>query len=363
MGIKILGLGAFSPETDVTNDDLAQIMDTNDEWITERTGIKRRQYALGRGAAADVTVSGSAAADSAASGAGADSVAANDASTYSPTWKMAECAAREALEGAYISASDLGLIIASTITADFFTPSVACLVQGAIGATCPAFDIGAACSGFVYAIDTAERFLRTDTAIKYVLVISAEMLSRYVDFEERSSAILFGDGAAAAVITRSDGIYSAFLGADGTGGKHLFGKLPLPANPFTQMPEKTGMEDFPGKDAVIIQNGREVYRFATRIMPAACEEAAKRAGLALSDIDFFIPHQANIRIIETAAKTMKIPMERFIINIADHGNTSSASIPIALCEAVRDGRIKRGDKICAVGFGAGLTYGAAIIEY
>jgi 3-oxoacyl-[acyl-carrier-protein] synthase-3 len=335
MGIKILGLGAFSPPDNITNSDFEKIMDTNDEWITERTGIKTRQYALGK-------------------------------TGYTSTWKMAEAAARKALENAGLSPSDLGLIIASTITADFFTPSVACMVQGAIGAVCPAFDIGAACSGFVYAIDTAERFLRTSPEMEYVLVISSEMLSRYVDFEDRSSAILFGDGAAAAIVTRSDKTYGCFLGADGKGGKHLFGKLPLPVNPFSDEQNAdniTGMEDFPGKDCVIIQNGREVYRFATKIMPYACEEALKRAGLTTDQVDFFIPHQANIRIIQTAAKTMNVPLEKFIINIAEHGNTSSASIPIALCEAVENGVIKRGDIICTVGFGAGLTYGAAVFEY
>jgi 3-oxoacyl-[acyl-carrier-protein] synthase-3 len=307
-------------------------MDTSDEWITERTGIKNRQYALSD-------------------------------KGYISTWRMAEEAARAALRNAGLSPSDIGLIITSTITADFFTPSVSCLVQGAIGAVCPAFDIGAACAGFTYALDTAEKFLRADSEIRNVLVISSEMLTRYVDFEERSSSILFGDGAAAVIVTRSDSVYGSYLGADGTGAKHLFGKLPFPANPFNTNVVDMGMEDFAGKDAVIIQNGREVYRFATKIMPLAAEEAIRRAGLNISDVNWFIPHQANIRIIQTAAKSMDVPSERFIINIAEHGNTSSASIPIALCEAVADGRIKRGDIICTVGFGAGLTYGAAVFEY
>jgi 3-oxoacyl-[acyl-carrier-protein] synthase-3 len=332
MGIKILGLGTFSPPHSVTNEDFAGIMDTSDEWITERTGIKNRQYALSD-------------------------------KGYISTWRMAEEAARAALLNAGMSPSDIDLIITSTITADFFTPSVSCLVQGAIGASCPAFDIGAACAGFTYALDTAEKFLRADPDIKNVMVISSEMLTRSVDFDERSTAILFGDGAAAAIITRSEALYGSYLGADGTGAKHLFGKFPLPENPFTTEVSDMGMADFPGKDAVIIQTGREVYRFATRIMPLAAEEAIKRAGLTPADVNWFIPHQANIRIIQTAAKSMEIPLERFIINIEKHGNTSSASIPIALCEAVVCGKVKRGDIVCTVGFGAGLTYGAAVFEY
>ncbi|MDR0904354.1 MAG: ketoacyl-ACP synthase III [Ruminococcus sp.] len=327
MSIKICGIGSFNPERIITNDDFAGIMETSDEWIYSRTGISSRGYASGV-----------------------------------PTWKMGVFAAKEAIKNAGVDPSEIGLIIASTITSDFFTPSVACLVAGELGLFCPAFDIGAACSGFVYALDCAERYLRTDNKLKYALVISAEMLSRYTNFNDRSSAIIFGDGAGAVVIERTEGVYGSYLGSDGAGGKHLFGKLPFPAYPFYEY-EVTGMEDYPGPENVIIQNGKEVYKFAVKAMPAAIEKAVAAAGLKIGGIDFFIPHQANIRIIETAAKTMGIPLEKFIVNIKTRANTSSASIPLALCDAVREGKIKRNDIICLCGFGAGLTYGAMVLEY
>jgi 3-oxoacyl-[acyl-carrier-protein] synthase-3 len=327
MSIKILGLGGFSPSQTVKNSDFERIVETSDEWIRSRTGIGERQYSAGV-----------------------------------PTWAMAVKAAEIALTNAGLTGADIDLIITSTITADFFTPSVSCLVAERIGALCPAFDIGAACAGFVYAIDCAERYLRTDEHIKNVLVISSEMLSRYLDFEDRSSAILFGDASAAAVITRATDVYGSFLGADGSGGKYLYGKLPAQENPFEEH-ELQSMEDFPGKNQVIIQNGREVYKFAVKILPEASEKAAAAAGIALSDIAWFIPHQANIRIIEAAAARMNVPLEKFIINIESHGNTSSASIPLALYEAVNSGQIKRGDTLCLVGFGAGLTYGAIVLTY
>jgi 3-oxoacyl-[acyl-carrier-protein] synthase-3 len=335
MGIYIKGMGAYVPEKNITNDDFAKIMETSDEWIASRTGIKTRQYASG-----------------------------------TPVWKMAEAAAKRALASVSNSAieragtPDIDLIITSTITADFFTPSVSCLVAGSLGLCCPAFDIGAACSGFVYALDAAERYLRTDDNMKNVLVISSEMLSRYTDFHDRSSAIIFGDGAAAAVVSKSadDSIYGSFLGSDGTGGKHLYGKLPFPKYPFYDY-EITDMDEYPGGDNVIVQNGKEVYKFAVKAMPMAIETALERAKIKTADVTWFIPHQANKRIIETAAKAMEIPLEKFIMNIETRGNTSSASIPIAFYEAEKAGKIKRGDIICICGFGAGLTYGALIFEY
>ncbi|MDR0986136.1 MAG: ketoacyl-ACP synthase III [Ruminococcus sp.] len=333
MSIYISGVGHCFPDRKITNDDFAKVIETSDEWIYSRTGIKTRGYASGV-----------------------------------PTWKMGVIAAKEAIENAGIEASEIGLIITSTITADFFTPSVSCLVAGELGLTCPAFDVGAACSGFVYALDTAERYLRTDDSLKYALVISSEMLSRYTNFGDRSSAIIFGDGAGAVVIQRREArvqnteIYGAYLGSDGSGGKHLYGKLPFPSYPFYDY-AITDMEDYPGPDNVIVQNGKEVYKFAVKAMPAAIEKALERAGITPAEVDFFIPHQANIRIIETAAKTMGIPLEKFIVNIETHANTSSASIPLALYDAVKDGQIKRGDTICVCGFGAGLTFGAMVFEF
>jgi 3-oxoacyl-[acyl-carrier-protein] synthase-3 len=329
MSFSICGAGAFSPETVITNDDFAAVMDTSDEWIKTRTGISRRHFAAG-----------------------------------TPTYIMALRAAKEAIENAGISPDEIDLVIVSTITADFFSPSVSCLVAGELGLRCQAFDIAAACSGFVYALDTAERYLRTDPDIKYVLVIASEMLTRYIDYSDRASAILFGDGAGAVVIKKGaeDALYSSVLGSDGTGGKYLYGKTDLGDIPFFENKSLLS-EDFPGKNYKLIQNGKEVYKFAVKIIPEAVGKAALKAGITVNDITWFIPHQANIRIIETAAKSMDIPLERFIINIGEHGNTSSASIPLALYDGIASGQIKRGDTICLCGFGAGLVYAAMIFKY
>ncbi|MDR0943156.1 MAG: ketoacyl-ACP synthase III, partial [Ruminococcus sp.] len=200
--------------------------------------------------------------------------------------------------------------------------------------------------------------------IKYALVIASETLTRYVDYSDRASCILFGDGAGAVIIKQGeeDALYSSVLGSDGTGGKYLYGKMTHADIPFFE--NKTlFMEDYPGADYKLTQNGKEVYQFAVKIMPEAVERAVAKAGITHGDVTWFIPHQANIRIIETAAKSMNIPLERFIINIAEHGNTSSASIPLALFDGIDSGRIKRGDVVCLCGFGAGLVYGAMIFKY
>jgi 3-oxoacyl-[acyl-carrier-protein] synthase-3 len=327
MSFSICGIGNYSPETVITNDDFAKIMDTSDEWIRPRTGIRQRHFAAG-----------------------------------TPTYIMGIKAAKDAIKNAGIDVSEIGLVIVATITGDFFTPSISCLVAGELGLRCPAFDLAAACSGFVYALDTAERFLRTDPELKYVLVIASETLTRYVDYSDRASCILFGDGAGAAIIKRSEGLYASALGSDGTGGKYLYGKMTHADIPFFEN-NQLNLEDFPGEDYKLIQNGKEVYKFAVKIIPEAVERAVKKAGITTDDVTWFIPHQANIRIIETAAKSMDIPLERFIINIADHGNTSSASIPLALYDGIISGQIKRGDTVCLCGFGAGLVYAAMIFKY
>lgn len=329
-GIEILGTGAYTPSLRVTNDDMAKIVDTNDEWISTRTGIKARHLADGE-----------------------------------PTWKMGVAAAEEALKNAGVDSSEVGLIITTTITSDFSTPSAACVIQSEIGAlNAAAYDLNAACSGFVYGVDAAKRYLQTDPELKYVLVIAAERLSKITDYTDRSSCILFGDGAAAAVLTRSEKLFSSFIGADGRGAKALYSKAHKVLHPFrTTDTDEIESGDFAGGGYFLYQDGREVYKFATKALPMAAKKAAGKIGLDINGIDWFVPHQANIRIIETAAKNLEVSMDKFIINISEHGNTSSASIPTALHEAIAAGKIKRGEKLCLVGFGAGLTMGAVIIEY
>ncbi|MCM1578432.1 MAG: ketoacyl-ACP synthase III [Ruminococcus sp.] len=330
-GINIISTGSYLPRVAVTNEDMSRIVDTNDEWIKTRTGISVRRMSGGE-----------------------------------PTWYMGAQASKQALERAGIDPADIGLIIVSTITGDFCTPSVSCLIQretGAVNAAC--FDLGAACSGFVYALDTARRYLATDDKLKYVLVCAAESLSHITNFEDRSSCVLFGDGAAAVLVERADKLFSAWTGADGGGAKYLYAKNRRQTHPF--MPDTPTVIDDGTDPAVthdlLVQNGKEVYKFATKALPQAAANAAEAGGIDIADIDMFVPHQANIRIIETAAKNLGVPMDKFYVNIDKHGNTSSASIPIAFDEAVTTGAAKRGQKICFVGFGAGLTLGSVIFEY
>ena len=328
-GIEILGMGSYTPSICVTNEDMAKIVETNDEWITTRTGISSRNFTDGE-----------------------------------PTWKMGVEAAKKAIEAAGISPEEIGLIIDATITNDFSTPSTACVIQGKIGAVnAAAFDLSAACSGFVYSVDVAKRFLQTDDNLKYVLVIANENLSRILDYTDRSSCILFGDGAAAAVIGKSDKLYSSHLGADGTGAHFLYAKHPDVKHPFRTKPSEMAEGEFGSDKDVLAQDGKEVYKFATKALPLAASKAIEKAGIDISTIDWFVPHQANIRIIETAAKNLGVSMDKFIVNISTHGNTSGVSIPLALSEAIESGKIKKGDRICLVGFGAGLTLGAIIMDY
>lgn len=328
-GINILGTGSYAPELRITNDDMAKVVETNDEWISTRTGIKSRHYSNGE-----------------------------------LTWQMGAKAAQKAIEAAGISPEEIGLVIFSTITNDFLTPSCACMVQNEVGAVnAAAFDLNAACTGFVYSLDTAKRFLQTDDNMKYALVVSAEVLSRIVDYNDRTTCVLFGDGAAAAVVERSEKMYSSYLAADGNGGKFLYARNLTSTHPFRTNKEDNYGEDFALDNGYLFQDGKEVYKFATKALPTASSKAAEKIGFDIKEIDWFIPHQANIRIIETAAKNFGVSMDKFIINLDKYGNTSSASMPIAFDEAVRDGRIQKGQKLCFVGFGAGLTLGAIILEY
>lgn len=329
-GINILGTGKYVPEMIVTNDDFAKIVDTSDEWITQRTGIKQRHISNGE-----------------------------------PTYYFGAMAAKEALSNAEIKAEDIDLIITATCTPDFYTPSASCLIQREIGATgCMAMDINCACTGFDYGLDMAKRYLQSGDGINKVLLVASEALSKFVDYTDRSSCILFGDGASAFVLEKQENtFYSSYLGADGNGAKFIVSRALKSENAFRTNKEDFDMQMPETKEHFFTQDGKEVYKFATKALPNAVSEACKKIGITPDDIDWIVPHQANVRIIETAAKNLGVSMDKFIVYIDRYGNTSSASIPIAFCDAVADGKIKRGDKVCFVGFGGGLTYGSVIFEY
>ncbi|MCM1006628.1 MAG: ketoacyl-ACP synthase III [Ruminococcus flavefaciens] len=328
MGINILGMGSYVPEQKMTNDDFTKFVETNDEWIRTRTGISERHMA-----------------------------------GWEPTWYMGKMASVAALERSGVTADEVGLVISTSVTPDFLTPSMASVIQYEIGANnAAAFDLNAACTGFVYALDTARRFLETDDSLKYVLVVANESLSRFVDFEDRSTCVLFGDGAAAAVVERSDKLFSSYLGSDGSGARVLFARS-LDVAPQVKL-ESDFDDGFPEKPLhQLYQNGKEVYKFATQALPKSFELAAEKVGVTKDEIDWFIPHQANVRIIETAAKKLKVGMDKFIVTLDHFGNTSSASIPLALNEGIEKGIVKRGQKLALIGFGAGLTYGGIVMEY
>ncbi|MFA5657810.1 MAG: beta-ketoacyl-ACP synthase III [Oscillospiraceae bacterium] len=329
-GVKILGVGSYAPERIVTNEDFTRIIETSDEWITTRTGMKKRHISQGE-----------------------------------PTWFMGTRAVQAAIENAGIDSKDIGLIISTSITADFYAPSMSCIIQREIGAIdAMTIDVNCACAGFVYGFDMARRYLITDDSLKYAVVVANENLSKLTDYSDRSTCVLFGDGAAACILELSkDTLYSSFLGADGTGASYLFTRSIPSKNAF--MPEKKleFPDGFPESNShYIYQNGKEVYKFAIKALPNAINKALEKTDLAINDIDLIIPHQANTRIIETAAQRLGISMDKMYLNIEEYGNTSSASIPLALDEAWKTGRIKKGDNICLVGFGAGLTYAAVIFE-
>ncbi len=321
----ILGTGHCVPDQVWTNKDLEKMMDTSDEWIRSRTGI------------------------------GARHVAPKDVNTSDLATKAGE----EALKNAGIKAEDLNLIIVCTLTPDRALPSTACKVQANLHAVnAAAFDLEAACSGFAYGSIIASQFIE-NKMYKYILVIGAEILTRVVNWKDRSSCVLFGDGAGAAVIgpvPSGYGILGGAMGADGTGGDFLT----IPASgvemPPTDALRENGM-------AYAKMDGKEVYKFAVKAMPHAAELALKRSELTKEDIDVLVPHQANIRIIQSAAKRLHVPMEKVFVNIEKYANTSGASIPIALDEAVHAGMIHRGDIVCLDGFGAGLTWASLVMKW
>ncbi|NLP50702.1 beta-ketoacyl-ACP synthase III [Bacillus sp. RO1] len=308
MNAGILGIGRYVPEKILTNAELEQMVDTTDEWIKTRTGIEERR------------------------------IASDDVDTS----HMAYFAAEKALKDAGITAEELDMIIVATVTPDNPFPSVACMIQERLGAkkAC-AFDMSAACAGFMYGIITAKQFVEAGT-YKHVLVVGVEKLSKIVDWEDRNTAVLFGDGAGATIIgpvSEGRGILSFELGADGTGAKHLY------------------------QDETIVMNGREVFKFAVRQMGESAVNVLEKAGLSKEDVDFLIPHQANIRIMEAARERLGLPLEKMSMTVQKYGNTSAASIPISIVEEIENGNIHDDDLVVMVGFGGGLTWGAIAIRW
>ncbi|RYL95603.1 ketoacyl-ACP synthase III [Sporolactobacillus sp. THM7-4] len=309
MPAGILGIGKFIPERVLTNFDLEKMMDTSDEWIRTRTGIEERRI--------------------------------TDDQTN--TSDMAYGAAKKAIENARLSATDIDMILVATVTPDQPFPSVACMLQDRLGAGhVPSMDISAACAGFMYGMVTAKQFIESGT-YKHVLIVGVEKLSKITNWDDRSTAVLFGDAAAAVVmgpVSEGKGILSFELGADGSGGKNLY-------------------QD----EKFIKMNGREVFKFAVRQMGESAVNVVEKAGLKKEDIDFLIPHQANIRIMEASRERLGIPEDKMIKTIQKYGNTSASSIPLALADALEEGIIQDGNLIVMVGFGGGLTWGALTLRW
>lgn len=310
MGVGVLGTGHYAPDNIVTNKDLEKIVDTTDEWIRSRTGIEERRIAKDDEDSSD----------------------------------MAFMAAERALENANVKAEELDLIIVATVTPDTPFPSVSCMIQERLGATkAAAMDVGAACAGFMYGMITAQQFIKTN-AYQKILIVGVDKLSKITDWTDRNTCVLLGDGAGAVVlgkVSEGKGILSFELGADGTGGKELY----------------------QNEENHLIMNGREVFKFAVRQMPQSCVNVIEKAGLNKEDVDYLVPHQANIRIMEAARQRLGIAEDRMAKTVQNYGNNSSASIPIALSESVNKGKIKDNDIIVLVGFGGGLTWGAVALKW
>ncbi len=314
---RIAGTGGYLPKTVRTNDDISRMVDTNDAWIVERTGIRERRIAA----------------------------------PHETASSMGECAARQAIAAAGWEPESIDLIIMATSTPDRIFPSAACILQQRLGIReCGAFDVQAACSGFIYAMSIADQFIRAGTASR-VLVVGSEINSRLVDWSDRTTCILFGDGAGAVVLEASaePGILSTHIHADG----HYQDLLYLP-NP------EMGID---GEPPYVKMQGNEVFRIAVNTLGRIVDETLAANGLKKTDVDWLVPHQANIRIIAATARKLKMPMERVVVTIERQGNTSSASVPLALHEAVSDGRIRRGQILLMEAFGGGFTWGSALVRY
>ena len=319
---RIAGTGSYLPEKVLTNADLAEFVETSDEWIVSRTGIRERHIA----AEGETTVD------------------------------LAYHASIRALEAAGVDASEIDLIVFGTTTPDLIFPSSACLLQHRLGANgCPAFDVNAACSGFVYALTVADKFIRSG-ASKTVLVVGAETLTRMLDWSDRATCVLFGDGAGAVVLKADSetGILSTHLHADGGKKELLWNPVGVSVG-FKPEEKNAGVR--------VLMTGNEVFKYAVKALDSVVEETLEANGLDRHEIDWLIPHQANLRIIEATAKRLDMPMERVIVTVDKHGNTSSGSVPLALDEAVRSGKVQRGQLVLLEAFGGGFTWGSALLRY
>jgi 3-oxoacyl-[acyl-carrier-protein] synthase III len=316
--VSITGLGTYAPDRVLTNDELAGLVDTSDEWITERTGIKERRIAAPEQAMTDLALP----------------------------------AARTALERAGVKSTELDLIIVATVTPDMMFPTTGSLLGDLLPAPdAAAYDLLAGCTGFVYALAQAHAMVSAGLANK-ALVVGGDVLSKILDWTDRSTLVLFGDGAGAVVIERVDdgGFFGFELGADGGGGQHLW----LPGS---------GSRTFEDADRLVKMNGREVFKFATRVMVTSAEALLDQVGRTIEDVDVYVPHQANTRIIDYATRKLGIPEERVVVNVDRYGNTSSGSIPLALADAEADGRLTSGATVLMTGMGAGLTWGSVFMEW
>jgi 3-oxoacyl-[acyl-carrier-protein] synthase III len=316
--VSITGLGTYTPDRVLTNDELAELVDTSDEWITERTGIKERRIAAPEQAMTD----------------------------------LAQPAARIALERAGVKSTELDLIIVATVTPDMMFPTTGSLLGDLLPAPdAAAYDLLAGCTGFVYALAQAHAMVSAGLANK-VLVVGGDVLSKILDWTDRSTLVLFGDGAGAVVVEHVDGggFLGFELGADGGGGRHLW----LPGS---------GSRTFENADRLVKMNGPEVFKFATRVLVSSAEKLLDQCGKDVDDVDVYVPHQANVRIIDYAARKLGIAEDRIVVNVDRYGNTSSGSIPLALADAEAEGRLEPGSTVLMTGMGAGLTWGSALMEW
>jgi 3-oxoacyl-[acyl-carrier-protein] synthase-3 len=316
--VTITGLGAYAPERVVTNDELAQMVDTSDEWIVERTGIHERRIAADEQALSDLSLP----------------------------------AVEQALEQAGRDGSEVDLLIVATVTPDMMFPSTSVILADRLGAAnAAAYDLSAGCTGFMYALAQAYGMVAAGLS-RRALVVGGDVLSRILDWTDRSTVVLFGDGAGAVVLEPSEeaGFLAFELGADGAGGENLW----LPGS---------GSRVFEDPDRLVKMNGREVFKFATRVLVSSAEAVLERCGAQMEDVDVYVPHQANVRIIDHATKKLGIPSERVVINVDRYGNTSSGSIPLALADAQADGRLQPGSLVLMTGMGAGLTWGSALMRW
>ena len=331
LGIKIKGAGAYLPEKIATNEDFEKIVDTSNEWILKRTGIKQRHISQGEF-----------------------------------TFSMGLKAAKQALKNANVTAQQLDLIIVTTVTADFYFPSMSNVIQGKLGAeNAIGIDISCACAGFVYALDMAQRYIDFGDGIKTVLIVSAENMTKTVDYKDRSTCVLFGDGAGAVVVEKGENKAYSHLGVDGTQAELIYAHLFAPNNCFTEKEEALkNSKVFPNETGrFMFMDGPVVYSLAVKIMASSLKKACEKAKISPNELDLIIPHQANIRIIETAIKKLGVQKEKVYVNIEKTGNISSACIPVCLAQLLKEGKIKENQKIGLVGFGAGMIYGATVFTF